>query len=75
MSRMSWLLRLPDECPRVEREEHKTRFRTLQAIARQYREHPERFAIVNIWRPRVAQPAMPVSVGARERLTIEAAAD
>jgi hypothetical protein len=30
------LLNLPVECPRVEKEEHKTRFRTLQAIARQY---------------------------------------
>src|SRR5262249_22419095 len=69
------LLSLPEECPRVEREEHKTRFRTLQAIARQYRQHPERFAIVNIWRPRVVQPAMPISVGAKERLAIEAAVD
>ena len=28
------LLNLPEECPRVDFEEHKTRFRTLQAIAR-----------------------------------------
>ena len=33
----------------------------LQAIARQYALHPERFAIINIWRPRVAQPALPGS--------------
>src|SRR5262245_49951559 len=39
------------ECPRVEKEEHKTRFCTLQAIARQYRAHPERFGVVHVWRP------------------------
>jgi hypothetical protein len=64
------LLNLPEACPRVEREEHRTRFQTLQAIAQQYREHPERFAVVNIWRPRVMQPRMPVSVGAKERLSV-----
>ena len=31
------LLELPEEMPRVDAEEHKTRYRTLQAIARQYR--------------------------------------
>ena len=36
----------------VDFEEHKTRFRTLQAIARQYRTRPERFGIVRFWRPR-----------------------
>jgi hypothetical protein len=46
------LLNLPAECPRVEKEEHKTRFATLQAIARQYRQNPERFGLVNVWRPR-----------------------
>jgi hypothetical protein len=46
------LLNLPAECPRVDFEEHKTRFSTLQAIARQYRANPERFGIVNIWRPK-----------------------
>ena len=46
------LLGLPPECPSVDFEEHKTRFRTLQAIATQYRTHPERFGIVKIWRPR-----------------------
>jgi hypothetical protein len=45
------LLDLPEECPTVEREEHKTRYRTLQQIGRQYATHPERFAVVNIWRP------------------------
>jgi hypothetical protein len=48
------LLDLPDECPRVDFEEHKTRFCTLQAIARQYRANPERFGIVKIWRPKEA---------------------
>ena len=69
------LRNLPPECPRVEFKEHETRYRTLQAIARQYAAHPERFAIVNIWRPREAHPAVPVSVGAKERLTVGAAMD
>ena len=46
------LLNLPADCPRVDFEEHKTRFRTLQAIARQYRANPEWFGIVNVWRPK-----------------------
>ena len=46
------LLNLPDEMPRVDFEEHKTRYRTLQAIARLYRAHPERFGIVKVWRPK-----------------------
>ena len=46
------LLNLPAEPPRFERREHATRFRTLQTIARQYRAHPERFGVVNIWRPK-----------------------
>lgn len=46
------LLDLPAEHPRFERKEHATRYRTLQAIARQYRAHPERFGIVRIWRPK-----------------------
>ena len=36
--------------PLVDFEEHKTRYRTLQAIARQYATHPERFGIVKVWR-------------------------
>ena len=43
---------LPEDMPQVDSEEHKTRYRTLLAIARQYREQPERFGIVNVWRPR-----------------------
>ncbi len=69
------LRNLPPECPRVEFKEHETRYRTLQAIARQYAAHPERFAIVNIWRPREAHPAVPVSLGVGERLTVGAAVD
>jgi hypothetical protein len=46
------LLNLPEECPQVDFDEHKTRFRTLQAIARQYRTNPERFGIVKVWRPK-----------------------
>jgi hypothetical protein len=53
------LLNLPAECPHVEKEEHKTRFRTLQAIARQYRANPERFGTVSVWRPRGTVPAPP----------------
>ena len=37
--------------PRVDFEEHKQRF--LQAIAKLYRAHPERFGIVKVWRPKV----------------------
>ena len=48
------LLDLPDEMPRVDFEEHKTRYRTLQAISRLYRQHPERFGIVKVWRPKRA---------------------
>ena len=57
------LLNLPAECPRVDFEEHKTRFRTLQAIARQYRAHPERFGIVNVWRPKDLYSIAPVAGG------------
>ena len=53
------LLNLPDEMPRVDFEEHKTRYRTLLAIARQYRQHPERFGIVKVWRPKSISTAAP----------------
>ena len=46
------LLNLPADCPRVDFDEHRTRFRTLQAIARQYRQNPERFGVVKVWRPK-----------------------
>ena len=61
------LLGLPDACPQVDFEEHRTRFKTLQAIARQYRENPERFGIVNVWRPKdmavLAPWALPAAAG------------
>jgi hypothetical protein len=53
------LLDLPDEMPRVDFEEHKTRYRTLQAIGRLYRKHPDRFGIVKVWRPKRADFAGP----------------
>jgi hypothetical protein len=48
------LQNLPAECPRVDFEEHRTRYKTLQAIARQYAASPECFGVVKIWRPREA---------------------
>jgi len=48
------LLDLPEEMPRVDFEEHKTRYRTLLAIAREYRAHPDRFGVVKIWRPKLS---------------------
>jgi hypothetical protein len=46
------LLNLSSEMPRVDFEEHETRFRTLQAISRHYRERPDHFGIVKVWRPK-----------------------
>jgi hypothetical protein len=69
------LRNLPPKCPRVEIKEHETRFQTLQAIARQYALQPERFAIINIWRPRVTAPLVPGSLKGAERLTFGAPAD
>lgn len=54
------LLALPEHMPRVDAEEHKTRYRTLRAIGRQYRAHPERFGVVRLWRPAPQpQPSAP----------------
>jgi hypothetical protein len=53
------LRNLPDQCPGVDFEEHRTRFRTLQAIAHQYRTHPHHFGIVKVWRPKEAVGTMP----------------
>jgi hypothetical protein len=55
------LLNLPTEHPRFERKEHETRYRTLQAIARQYRADPERFGIVRIWRPKDLYSIAPIA--------------
>ena len=50
---------LPKDCPRVDFEEHKTRYRTLQAIARQYAANPNCFGIVKVWRPKLPVVTMP----------------
>ncbi len=51
------LLSLSETMPNVSFEGHKTRYRTLLAIAREYRAHPERFGVVSVWRPQeVAAP-------------------
>jgi hypothetical protein len=52
------LRNLPSECPRVDFEEHRTRYRSLQAIARLYAARPECFGIVKVWRPRAAGEGM-----------------
>jgi hypothetical protein len=62
------LLNLPAECPRFERKEHETRFRTLQVIARQYRAHPERFGVVKVWRPKDLYSITPVAGGEAMRV-------
>jgi hypothetical protein len=62
------LINLPAEFPRFERKEHETRYRTLQAIARQYRAHPERFGVVSIWRPKNADWIAPVAGGTAMRV-------
>ncbi len=69
------LINLPAECPCVEKEEHKTRFSTLQAIARQYREHPDRFGTVNVWRPREVAALAPGAAYEAMRLTRGQAAE
>jgi hypothetical protein len=58
------LLALPDTMPRVSFEQHKTRYRTLLAIAREYRAHPERFGVVNVWRPVDVAPAQRITLAA-----------
>jgi hypothetical protein len=46
------LLNLSVTTPNVSFEQHKTRYQTLLAISREYRAHPERFGVVNVWRPK-----------------------
>ncbi len=58
------LLSLSDEMPRVSFEQHKTRYRTLLSIAREYRAHPERFGVVNVWRPKDVAAPQRLSLGA-----------
>ena len=62
------LLNLPAECPRFERKEHETRYRTLQAIARQYRAHPERFGVVQSGGPKDLYSIAPVAGGETVRV-------
>ena len=50
---------LPHDCPGVDFEEHKTRFRTLQAIAREYAAAPHCFGVVKVWRPKHSPVVMP----------------
>jgi hypothetical protein len=45
-------LALSERCPHVDIEDLKTRYRTLLAVARQYRTGPECFGVVKIWRPK-----------------------
>jgi hypothetical protein len=63
------LLKLPETMPRVDVEEHKTRYRTLLAIAKQYRKHPERFGIVKVWRPRQPHATAPALAQGRAAVT------
>jgi hypothetical protein len=63
------LKNMPRECPRVDFEEHKTRFRTLQAIARQYAENPTHFGIVRVWRPARGRVAPSDAIGALAHLS------
>ena len=62
------LLNLPDEMPLVDFEEHKTRYRTLQAIARQYAANPERFGIVKVWRHTAYR--VPAETGLQTKLSV-----
>jgi hypothetical protein len=57
------LRNLPQDCPQVDFEEHKTRYRTLQAIARQYAASPDCFGIVQVWRPKMSSLIVPVVDG------------
>ncbi len=68
------LRQLPAECPRVDFAEHRTRFRTLQAIARLYAARPECFGIVKVWRPRVGGEPADVRLAATEMQALHSAA-
>jgi hypothetical protein len=56
------LLELSEAMPRVDMDEHRTRYRTLLEIAKQYRVHPERFGIVKVWRPKYATAGATVDI-------------
>jgi hypothetical protein len=53
------LRHLPQDCPRVDFEEHKTRYCTLQAVARLYAANPRCFGVVKVWRPKPSSVTMP----------------
>jgi hypothetical protein len=66
------LRNLPVDCPKVDYEEHKTRYRTLQSIARQYAKNPAHFGIVRVWRPKAptrTEAAAPDLIGDAVRLS------
>jgi hypothetical protein len=69
------LCSLPRDCPQVDFDEHKTRFRTLQAIARQYAASPQCFGIVKVWRPRLPSVAVPSAIDKTMRFEPERAAE
>jgi len=66
---------LPKDCPRVDFEEHRTRYRTLQAIARQYAASPECFGIVKVWRPKAPSVAVPTAIDRTMRFEPDRAAE
>jgi hypothetical protein len=68
------LLTLTETMPRVSFEQHKTRYRTLLAIAREYRAHPERFGVVNVWRPVDVAPAQRIMLAAPNTVAASVAA-
>lgn len=70
------LLNLSETMPNVSFEQHKTRYQTLLAIAREYRAHPERFGVVNVWRPKdIAVAPRLAAVSARARAPAQRAAE
>ena len=69
------LLELSEEMPRVDYEEHKTRYRTLLSIAQQYRTNPERFGIVKVWRPKQVTAEASVYLLERSRTSVLTIAD
>jgi hypothetical protein len=69
------LLELSEEMPRVDFEEHKTRYRTLLSIARQYRANPERFGVVNVWRPKQVTAEAQVYLLEQSRTSVLTIAD
>jgi hypothetical protein len=61
------LLGLSEEMPQVDYLEHRTRYRTMLSIAKQYRENPERFGVVKVWRPKGLFEAEIALLNSRQR--------